>query len=82
MGWAYGHVPLHGAGGRRDTDGISIPANPVTTNEADRIYNSWNREAAELTFAGLTAPQSGHKVNATGGTMQQQAPAPALSWRG
>ena len=58
--------------GDSDADGISIPANPFVTNEADRIYRSWDREPAALAFAGLGA-QARHKVNASGG-MEQRGP--------
>ncbi len=45
-----------------DQDGISIPANPFVTSEADRIYNTWSREPVVLTSTGLAA-ESGHKVD-------------------
>ena len=52
-----------------DADGISVPANPFNTDEADRIYNHFNRNPATLTFAGLglgttgDPALSGHKVS-------------------
>ena len=63
--------------GDSDADGISIPANPIATNAADRIYRSWDREPAALAFAGLGA-QARHKVNASVG-MGQQGPVDAVS---
>ena len=45
-----------------DTDGISIPQNPITVPQGGFIRNMNNNADADLTYAGLTA-QSGHKVN-------------------
>ena len=83
IGYAPRKFPIYGnnwidftytvQAGDNDADGISIPANPIVTNEADRIYNVWSREPATLTFTGLAA-HSGHKVNAPGGSMQRSTP--------
>lgn len=48
--------------GDQDTDGVSIPADPLVVPAGSFILNPQNNADAVLTYAGLAA-QSGHKVN-------------------
>ena len=56
-----------------DTDGISIPQNPLTVPRGSFVRNHGNSQDAILTYAGLSA-QSGHKVDGSADNVRPLAP--------
>lgn len=56
-----------------DTDGISIPENPLTVPEGSFVRNYGNSEDAILTYDGLSA-QNGHKVDGAADNVRPSAP--------
>ena len=59
--------------GDADSDGVSIPQDPLTVPSGSFIRNMNNNEDAVLTYAGLAA-QSGHQVDGTDDNVRPSAP--------